>query len=224
MDIIATDRRDTPGWHLYRALMGIGLLCALIIVVAYLGTKPTIERNRAEALEAAVFEVLPGVREFRALRLDHGELAAAPDTAAGLYAGYDADGGLVGVAIEARGMGYQDDIRLLYGYRPDTQRIVGLEVLQSRETPGLGSRIESHASFLESFRSLDASLAADGATLRHPIVLVDEGEKSRPWEVDGITGATVSASAVVRIVRESAARWLPVIRAQRGRLAAGGRR
>ncbi|MDZ7783875.1 MAG: FMN-binding protein [Halioglobus sp.] len=174
-----------------------------------------------------MFVVLPGVREFRALRLDNSANWPRRRTQRpGLYAGYDADGGLVGVAIEARGMGYQDDIRLLYGDRPDTQRIVGLEVLQSRETPGLGSRIESHASFLESFRSLDVSLAADGATLRHPIVLVDEGDKSRPWEVDGITGATVSARApscasCARAPRALAAGDPGAARARRPREAAG---
>ena len=46
-------------------------------------------------------------------------------------------------------MGYQDVIRiLLYGYSPEHQAIVGMRVLESRETPGLGDKIEKDPAFL----------------------------------------------------------------------------
>ena len=36
---------------MYRALVGVGLLCGLLIVSVYEITRPVIARNRAEALE-----------------------------------------------------------------------------------------------------------------------------------------------------------------------------
>ena len=59
-----------------------------------------------------------------------------------VHAGYDETGRLVGLALPARAMGYQDQIHALYGYSPEQEAIVGLRVLESRETPGLGDRID----------------------------------------------------------------------------------
>ena len=60
-----------------------------------------------------------------------------------VFAGYDDNDQLVGLAIEAQAMGYQDVIRLIYGYSFEAQAIIGIRVLESRETPGLGDRIEN---------------------------------------------------------------------------------
>ena len=45
---------------MYRALVGVGMMCGLLIALVYEGTLPIIEKNRAEALEKAVFAVIPG--------------------------------------------------------------------------------------------------------------------------------------------------------------------
>ncbi len=67
-----------------------------------------------------------------------------------------------------RGMGYQDFIRLLYGYSPDDQAIIGIRVLESRETPGLGDRIETDADFLSNFQRLDVALELRWDAARPP--------------------------------------------------------
>ena len=157
-DLIATDSGPAPAWPMYRAMVGIGILCALLIVAVVLTTLPRIERNRAEALERAVLQVLPGAVGFR--RHDIGR---------DVYAAFDPDGQLVGVALEAQAMGYQDTVRILYGYDPARQAVVGMRVLESRETPGLGDRIETDPVFTANFEALDVSLAADSASLAHPI-------------------------------------------------------
>ena len=56
-------------------------------------------------------------------------------------------GKLIGVAVEAMGQGYADTIHFLYGYDPINQRIIGFKVLESKETPGIGSRIETDKRF-----------------------------------------------------------------------------
>jgi len=87
-----------------------------------------------------------------------------------------------------------------------------MRVLESRETPGLGDRIQSDADFRARFQGLSVPLASDGARLAHPIEFVRHGARRKPWQVDGITGATVSSQAVTRTVATSAARWVPRIR------------
>jgi electron transport complex protein RnfG len=129
-----------------------------------------------------------------------------------VHAGYDDAGELVGLALEGRGMGYQDVIHLLYGYDFRHDAVIGIRVLESRETPGLGDRIETDPGFLANFERLDVSLDPAGSGLAHPIEAVKHGEKQHPWQVDGITGATISSVAIADILRESSAFWLPRLR------------
>ncbi|EDN65464.1 Electron transport complex, RnfABCDGE type, G subunit [Beggiatoa sp. PS] len=116
-----------------------------------------------------------------------------------LYAGYNVEGHLVGYAIVAEGPGFQDTIRLLYGYRPDEKKIVGMEILESRETPGLGDKIYKDADFVANFKAL---------TVEPSIVLVKKGTKSKQNQVDAISGATISSKAVVRIINKTHEKWL----------------
>jgi len=205
-------------WPMLRAMVGIGLVCGLAIVLAYRWTLPVIERNRAEALRRAIFQVLPGASSSATFRFDEpAGFAPAAGRAADarvVHAGYDAQGRWVGVAIEAAGMGYQDTIRVLYGYAPDREAIVGFQVLESRETPGLGDKIGLDPEFLANFEQLDVRLEADLSRLAHPIELVKKGEKEEAWQIDAITGATVSSRAVARILRASADFWIPKVRAR----------
>ncbi len=207
---------EVPAWPLYRAVVGVGMLCALLIVVVHELTRPIILRNRAEALEAAVLEVLPGAVRSAAFEA-RGDGFAKSEGAAGagprVYAGYAADGSLVGVAIAAEGTGYQDTIELLYGYAPGRQAVVGMVVLQSRETPGLGDKIDTDPQFRRNFAALDVALDETGRALLHPVETVASGAKTAAWQVDAITGATISSKAVARIVGQSVAHWAPRITA-----------
>ena len=212
-------------WPMYRALVGVGIVCGLLIVSVFLITLPVIARNEAVAMAAAVFKVLPGasMKTSFVLTADNGlRLAQQGDPVSQIvHVGYDGEGALVGVAIPAQGMGYQDTIRLLYGYAPAQQAIIGMQVLASKETPGLGDKIGKDPAFLSNFIALDASLAADGQTLQHPIEAVKSGAKNAPWHIDGITGATISSKAVANILRQSSQRWIPLLNRQLEVLARG---
>jgi electron transport complex protein RnfG len=187
---------------MYRAMVGVGLACGLLIVTVFQATLPVIQRNRAEALQRAIFQVLPEARSSATFRLtDDERFDVVEGAAAGgslVYAGYDDQQRLVGLAIEARGMGYQDVIRVLY-------------VLESKETPGLGDKIETDADFLRNFEALDVTLTDDLSALAHSIEATRSGEKEHPWQVDGITGATISSVAIADMLDRSAARWLPLL-------------
>jgi Na+-translocating ferredoxin:NAD+ oxidoreductase subunit G len=180
-----------------------GLLSGLILVWSYLATAPRIARNHREALEAAVTKVLPStVRIEPLLRGDDGRLTpTTTENSAGgdvVFSGRDADGRLVGYAIPAHGPGYMDRVGLLFGYDPARQRIVGMEVLDSRETPGLGDRIATDPHFRANFADL---------AVAPRIVAVKKGDKTAIHEVDCITGATISSEAVVAILNRGLERW-----------------
>jgi electron transport complex protein RnfG len=200
---------------MYRAMVGVGALCGLLIVTAFQVTWPVIERNKAEALQSAIFRVLPEATSSVAFRFGESGGFSVAEGKAGddelVHAGYDDAREPVGVAVEAHGMGYQDVIRLIYGYSFTEKAIVGITVLESKETPGLGDKIETDPDFLENFERLDVSLQQDQSALAHPIVPVKHGAKTEPWEIDGITGATISSQAIAAILNRSAELWIPRI-------------
>lgn len=203
-------------WKMYRALVGVGLLGGLLIVTVFEYTRPLIEQNHADALRRAIFQVLPAARSTSSFRLNEAGGFEKPDGAKKaeelVYACYDEAGQLVGFAVQAEGMGYQDTIRLLYGYSFAEDAITGIRVLESRETPGLGDKIENDAGFLANFERLDVSLASDLSGLANLIEFVKPGKKQHPWQIDGITGATISSTAVADILRRSSADWIPRIK------------
>ena len=105
-----------------------------------------------------------------------------------------------------------DVIRVLYGYSFADDAIVGIRVLETKETPGLGDKIETDPVFLENFHRLDVSLTEDISAILNPIVPVKSGEKEHPWQVDCITGATISSKAIANMLSKSSRHWVPRIR------------
>lgn len=174
-------------------LTAFGLLAGLLLAVAYRVTLPIIQANQAEALRQAVFQVLPGTTRLEPLIVAAGGPQPAGGGTPDLFAGYDDSGALVGYAIPGEGAGFQDTIRLLYGYDPARKRIVGMRILDSRETPGLGDKIFKDPAFAKEFLDLDFS---------QPLQVV-KGGGTGGHEVDAITGATISSKAVVRIINET---------------------
>jgi len=185
-----------------------GLLSGLILVCVYLVTQPLILRNQAEAMRKAIYRVLPGAESISTFVLQDGGLApfeaVGDEMPAGdaVFAGRLEDGRLIGYAIPAEGAGFMDTVKLIYGYDPAHRAIIGMQVLDSRETPGLGDKIifdeHFHANFVE-------------LKVEPEIVPVKKGEKVNPNEVDTITGATISSLAVVTILNDGSEKWLPLL-------------
>jgi electron transport complex protein RnfG len=198
---------------MYRAIVGIGVLCALLIVTVYQSTAARIQENQERFLSRAISQILPAAHStLQVTATEDGGLVADNDTATlPVLLGYDMDGEIAGAIITAQGMGYQDNVRVLYAYSFDLDAIVGFKVLESKETPGLGDRVEKEAHFIANFERLDATLAPSGNALANPIVTVKQGEKTKPWQIDGITGATITSEAIGNILNESANAWVPVL-------------
>jgi electron transport complex protein RnfG len=117
-----------------------------------------------------------------------------------VYLGYGPGSETIGFAIVAGEAGFQDVIQLIFGYDPKTRQLLGMKVLESKETPGLGDKIEKDQAFVGQFRGAQA-----------PLVGVKKGKRSGPREVDMITGATISSKAVIRIINNTLRRLGPLV-------------
>jgi electron transport complex protein RnfG len=214
-----TTTRSAPKNHSNKMLLsmtGIGIICALLIVLTYEGTLSRISNLRAEALEQAIFEVLPGTTATQAFEYVNGSFVPSEGkNGQKIFVGYDEQNNMVGVAIEAEGKGYADKIRILYGYDLRKEQIIGFRVLETKETPGLGDKIEKDPIFLSNFKALDVSLNDAGNQLANRVIAVKSGLKENPWEIDGITGATISSRAIGSIIDESTRYWIPAIFGQK---------
>jgi electron transport complex protein RnfG len=182
------------------ATLGVaGFLSGLALVGIYLFTKPVIEHNKAEAQRQAIFKVLPGTASFKTFVLSDGKLregTAGPGEM--IFLGLDAQGQMTGFAISDKEIGFADNIGVIYGYDPARKTIFGYEVLECKETPGLGDKIFKDEAFVNNFKAL----------LAEPeIILVKQGEKKNPNEVDAITGATISSRTVVKLLNRTMSKW-----------------
>lgn len=217
----------TPTWPMLRTLGGIAMLSGLLVVLVYQFTLPIIAENQRIATEKAVFRVVPGAVSKRDFVATQGGLVPATEAAdeegTTVYAAYGGDGKLVGVAFPGAAQGYQDTIKFLFGYDPHCQCVVGSKVLKSTETPGLGDKIDFDPAFMKNFEALDARLNAAGDGLENPIRAVKHGTKVNPWEIDAISGATISSAALGRALNASAQQVAPLIQRDLGTLSAGAR-
>ncbi len=79
------------------------------------------------------------------------------------------------------------------------------------ETPGIGDKIIKDPTFLNNFEALQARPNADGSGLEQAIVPVKNGTKTQPWEIDAISGATISSNAIARMLDDKSQLMSPLI-------------
>ena len=203
----------TPAASLVKTLGLVSALCGVIIVGAYQGTYEAAAANRRIALERTVFKIIPTAKsmtEWQATAV--GIRPAGGETPVGairFYAGYDEAGALVGIAVEGAAKGYADVVRILYGYSPECQCVNGLGVVATKETPGIGDKIITDEVFLANFKALDVKLDQALARLANEVKVVKHGSKTDEWQIDAISGATVTSRAVGKAISDSAQSLLP---------------
>ena len=187
-------------------------LSGFLIVTVYQATKPAIEENKRLAIQKTVLEVIKGATAYKHFVInDKGELLAAAPGLKGtnVYAGYDAGGKLTGLAAEGRAQGYSGAVETIYAYTPSCQCITGVKVIKQTETPGLGDKVITNKDFVANFDKLDATV--NGDALANAIVAVKHGSKKNPWEIDAISGATISSKAIAKGLNGSAQDVLPKV-------------
>lgn len=191
----------------------IAMISGFLVVLVYEYTRPIIAENRREAIERAVFQVVPGASERRDLVVNNEGVFPADSGRSGtpVYAAYDEGGTFRGIAAGAAAQGYADIVQLLFGYDPKCQCITGFSVLKMAETPGLGDKIRTDEDFLANFEKpgIEARLNSERDNLANPIVTVKHGTKRNAWEIDAISGATVTSKAVGKALNTASQELLP---------------
>jgi len=103
------------------------------------------------------------------------------------------------VILPVRGNGMWS---MLYGYvalEPDLNTISGMTFYEQNETPGLGDQI-THTHWLQQWQGRRIYDDAGNPRFRVSEGMVEPGSASAEFEVDALTGATVTASAVTGLM------------------------
>ena len=219
-DIIQVTDPDTPPeqevpqkksastFRLVATLAVAGALAGLLIVLVNQHTKPIIDKYKAEQLQKAVYEVLPGTDRYDTYYLVDSSLSlnlpegAKESEYKRVYVGYDADKKLNGVAMSRGESGFQDVIMIIFGVDPITGKLKGMKVLDSKETPGLGDKIFKDMAFVNQFFAGPDT----------PLIPVKPGTgKGEPGEIDTITGATISSKKLIEIINHALEEWKPIL-------------
>ncbi|MBT8051008.1 MAG: FMN-binding protein [Xanthomonadales bacterium] len=207
-DAEAPADKPVSTFRLVATLAVAGALAGLLIVLVNLHTKPIIDEYRAEQLKLAVYEVLPGVSNYRTLyRVDGNLVGEVPAGSKAsdfrqAYIGYDENGEIIGAAVSRGESGFADIVLVIFGFEPDTGILLGKKVLESKETPGLGDKIFKDQDFVQQFFDRPQT----------PLTAIKAGTgKGLPGEIDAITGATISSKVVVSIINNGVAEWRPML-------------
>ena len=201
-------KKEASTFRLVATLAIAGALAGLLIVLVNQHTKPIIDKYKAEQLQKAVYEVLPGVKRYNTYYLvDNALSTTLPEGAKEseykrIYVGYDQSGQINGVAISRGESGFQDVVQIIFGFDPKTGKLSGMKVLDSKETPGLGDKIFKDQAFVAQFF----------AGPETPLIGVKAGAgKGKANEIDTITGATISSKVVISIINHALEEWKPII-------------
>lgn len=180
---------------LFVLILGTILSSALISVNVY--TTPLIERNEAIKLQKTVLTAFGYEYDEETLEDIFNRNITTEGEGDTLY--YRASNNLVAFPYE--GKGFQGGITGILAMEADMKTISGVAILSQVETPGLGSRI-SEKPFLGQFakKQFDPELG-----------FVSAGKSKNNHEIDGISGATLSSKAIIKILNDNYATYRNII-------------
>ncbi len=163
-----------------------------ILSLADIYSRDRIAQNKIEALNSGI-------------RMIESEASNIEELYEGVYKLLNESGDFIGYAVAASGQGYQGKITLIYGIDADLEKISGIEVIESSETPGLGSRINDN-DYKDQFKNLGVTYNIE--CVKGEVNTVNTNATTATTEmvsskISVITGATVSSKAVVAIINKS---------------------
>lgn len=197
-----------PARKLLAVLAVSGAIAGFLIVVVYGWASPIITHNKAMALQAAIAEVLKNPAQCDTFFVSGDALSEQmpagvdPKRVERVYLGYDADHRRIGFAVAVGEPGFADIVQVIFGYDPASKQLLGMKVIESKETPGLGDKIEKDSAFVRQFRGALTPLVG---------VKPDRHKAGDQTQIDMITGATISSRAVIRIINNALTRLKPAL-------------
>lgn len=152
-------------------LLVIAVAAAAALTFTYGSTKPVIERIQKERQDAALKRILPDADSFEEKKIDGKTYFIAKK-----------DDIFIGRIFREAQKGYDaTPVTMLVGI--GDENVVAVEILEQRETPGLGDKIKDDW-FREQFKD---------KTKEDKLVVKED--------IDSITGATISSKAVANGVK-----------------------
>jgi len=176
----------------------VGLISGGFLAGVATLTKERIALNVQAEIEEAIKEVVDDAAVNQVVHEEKDFL---------IYRELDENGKLVGFAVQATGVGFQDKITLMFGLDASLKEITGLTIIDQKETPGLGAKIEDWEAFLQFWENRDA--AGQLALRKPPASTINE---LLPTEINTITAATISSKKVLEIVNLSLERVRELIK------------
>ena len=165
------------------SLTVIALVAAAALAALNGVTKDPIAKAQQAKVENAISAVLPAFE-----RLDNKDIDGYP-----CHIGYDADGNMVGAAIEAgNDKGFGGHLQLMVGFDKDG-KVSGYQILETHETPGLGAKADQW------FQQ-----GGKGSVIGQSPAAAALGVKKDGGSVDAISGSTITSRAFLGIVNDAA--------------------
>ncbi len=178
-------------------LAAIAAVCTALVTATYQLTAERIVANEIALLEQSLEPALAGqfydggVSESKLIVPQPHDLPGSD--AAIIYRVYGEDEPVAALFVVSARDGFSGAIRLLIGV-DFSGTVTGVRVLEHRETPGLGDKIESRRS--------DWIFQFDGHSLQDPAT-PGWAIRSDGGQFDQLTGASVTPRAVIKAIRDT---------------------
>ena len=179
----------TKSYQLILVLTAAAVLSGLLLSLLNLHTRPLIEAHQNKVLNDALSSVLPGSDKIEEQIYENKQF----------YFGYDAQNNIKGIAFLSEGNGFQSKLRILVGMDAGLTHITKIRILEQKETPGLGTKIETDPSSRGNPEWFPNQF--DGLNVMNRITyLKNQTPDKSAGEIMAITGATISSKAVIDII------------------------
>lgn len=179
----------SKSYRLILVLTTTAVLSGLLLSFLNLHTRPLIVAHQNRVLNDALSSVLPGCDKIEEQFYDNKQF----------YFGYDKGENVKGIAFLTEGNGFQSKLRILVGMNANLTQIVKIRILEQKETPGLGTKIETDPSSKTSPEWFPNQF--DGLNITRKIAYVKNQTPDKSnGEIMAITGATISSKAVIDII------------------------
>lgn len=172
-------------------LLMVSLISATILGFVHSMTKEAIDVAKLKAQNEAIKSILPEFNELGA------SWKAAPEDGGDslvFFPAFSSSQELVGVAVKTYSKnGFGGLIQIMVGFNPDGV-ISGYQVLEHKETPGLGSKMDTW--FNNAAKSGQNIIGKNPGTAK--LMVTKDG-----GEVDAITASTITSRAFLESIRKA---------------------
>ena len=170
------------------SLTAIALVAAAALAAVNAVTQEPIAQAQEAKVQAAIKAVLPDFDKLEAKDIEGSKCNVA----------YDAEGNMVGAAIEAgNDNGFGGHLQVMVGFDHEGN-VYGYSILESHETPGLGAKAG------EWFQK-DGKGSVIGRNPSSPLTVKKDG-----GDVDAISGSTITSRAFLTAVNDAYAIFMKI--------------